>query len=208
MRHGETYASLPEAKLPTAAEDAHLPLTARGRERVAEVSRWLADVQVGAVYSSPYLRSRETARAIAEPHRLEPIALEGLEELAVHPPPGGTLADVARRYIGLVRDLAEKSEHDVLLDCGRSLGTVVDGAVARIREALVASEGTLVVVAHGGLNRFLLARWLGMPAVRAIAIEQNFACVNVVEFVGSGHPFVRTINCTLHDPLKLWERGF
>jgi len=64
------------------------------------------------------------------------------------------------------------------------------------------ATGTVLVVAHGGLNRFLLAHWLGMPPSRAIGIEQNFACVNVVEFVGSGRPWVRAVNVTLHDPLK------
>jgi hypothetical protein len=26
--------------------------------------------------------------------------------------------------------------------------------------------------------------------------------------VAGGHPWVRAINCTLHDPLKLGDRGF
>jgi broad specificity phosphatase PhoE len=208
MRHGETYEPRPDARLPGADEDPHLPLTPRGRERLAEVSRWLAETPIAASFSSPYLRSRETARIVGAPHGLEPTPLDGLRELAIHPEPGGTLGDVARRYVELIRDLAQKSEYDVRLDCGRSLGAVVDGALDAVRQALDGSAGTLLVVAHGGLNRFLLGRWLGMPAVRAIAIEQNFACVNVVEFVGSGHPWVRAVNCTLHDPLKLGDPGF
>ena len=206
MRHGETYEPRPETRLPGPDEDPHLPLTARGRERLAEVARWMADLRLAALYTSPYARSLETARAIGAPHGLTPTPLEPLRELAVHPPPGGTLGDVARRYVQLVRDLQQKAEHDVLLDCGRSLGAILDEACATLEGTIARHEGTVLVVAHGGLNRFLLGRWLGMPAARAIAIEQNFACVNVIEFRG-GHPWVRAVNLTLHDPLKVGAAG-
>jgi broad specificity phosphatase PhoE len=206
MRHGETYVPRAETRLPGPEEDPHLPLTERGRGRVQEVARWMGEVRLSAVYSSPYTRSFETARAVGSLQGLHPTPLEPLRELAIHPPPGGTLGDVARRYVSIVRDLQQKSEFDVLLDCGRSLGRVVDEACAAVEQAVAGHEGTVLVVAHGGLNRFLLGRWLGMPAARAIAIEQNFACVNVIEFRG-GHPWVRAVNLTLHDPLKLGDAG-
>lgn len=207
MRHGETYEPQPETRLPGPDEDPQLPLTERGRERLADVARWMSALPIEAAYSSTYLRSRETAQIVAGPHGLDVAPLEALKELALYGPPGGTLGDVARRYIALIRDLQEKPEHEVTLDCGRSLGQVVDGAVDALREVAERSRGTVLVVAHGGLNRFLLGRWLGMPAERAIGIEQNFACVNVVQFAPGGHPWVRAINCTLHDPLKLGSAG-
>jgi alpha-ribazole phosphatase len=95
----------------------------------------------------------------------------------------------------------------VLLDDGRSLGSILDAAQEQIRAVMEAATGTVLIVAHGGLNRFLLGHWLGMPPARAIGIEQSFACVNVVEFVGSGHPWVRALNLTLHDPLKSESAG-
>lgn len=207
MRHGETYEPRPETVLPGPDDDPHLPLTPNGVDRLGEVARWLADVPIEAAFSSPFLRSRETARIVAEPHGLPVTTLDPLRELALYGPPGGTLGDVARRYVALIRDLQEKPEDEVKLDCGRSLTEVVDGALAALREALLQSSGTILVVAHGGLNRFLLGRFLEMPAVRSLALEQNFACVNVVQFAPGGHAFVRAINCTLHDPLKLHAAG-
>jgi len=208
MRHGETYEPRPEARLPGPAEDPELPLTPRGRERLAEVARWMAPVPIEAAFASPYRRAQDTARAVVEARGLPITTLEELKELAVHPPAGGTIGDVARRYIELMRDLAAHGEHQVRLDCGRTLGAIVDAALDDLRGALERTSGPLLVVAHGGLNRFLLGRWLGMPALRAIAIEQNFACVNLVEFVGSGQPWVRALNATLHDPFKVDAPGF
>ena len=207
MRHGETYAPLPETRLAGPDQDPSVPLTERGRERVREVAAWMAPVTIDAAYSSSYDRSRETAELVAAPHGLGVTPVDALRELALYPPPGGTLIDVARRYLTLVRDLQERHASDVRLDCGRSLAEIVDAALGAIRGALERSSGTVLVVAHGGINRFLLGHWLGMAPARAIAIEQNVACVNVVEFARGGHAWVRALNCTLHDPLKLEAAG-
>lgn len=207
MRHGETYEPHPDTRVPGRDENPQLPLTPRGRERLAEVARWMAKLPIEAAYASPYRRSQDTAKIVVEPHGLAVGTLDAIKELEVHPPEGGTMGDVARRYLALIRELADKGEYEVRLDCGRSLGEIVDTALAQIREALEGTQGSLLVVAHGGLNRFLLGRWLGMPALRAIALEQNFACVNLVEFIGSGHPWVRSVNATFHDPFKLDAPG-
>ena len=207
MRHGETYTPLPDTPLAGAEADPEVPLTERGLERVREVAGWMASIHIEAAYSSSFDRSRVTAELVAAPHRLEVTPIDALRELALYPPPGGTLLDVARRYVALVRELQEKPASEVQLDCGRTLATVLEGALAAIHGALTRASGTVLVVAHGGINRFLLGHWLGMPPARSIAIEQNFACVNVVEFARGGHAWVRALNCTLHDPLKLDSAG-
>lgn len=207
MRHGETYAPLPDTQLAGPDQDPRVPLTERGRARVREVAAWMAALSIDAAYSSSFDRSRETAELVAAPHGLDVMPVDALRELALYPPPGGTLLDVARRYLALVRDLQERPASEVRLDCGRSLEEVVEGALGAIRGALERSSGGVLVVAHGGLNRFLLGHWLGMAPARAVAIEQSFACVNVVEFARGGHAWVRALNCTLHDPLKLDTAG-
>jgi broad specificity phosphatase PhoE len=207
MRHGETYEPRLDSPMAVPDEDPALPLTPRGRERLREVAAWVASSKIEAAYASPFLRARETAEIVAEPQGVPIGTLPELRELPLYGPPGGTLRDVAQRYIALMRDLAERPIHEVPLDGPHTLGAVIDAALAALHDVVSRATGTVLVVAHGGLNRFLLAHWLGMPVERAIAIEQNFACVNVIEFVGSGRPWVRTVNATLHDPLKTSAPG-
>jgi broad specificity phosphatase PhoE len=188
-------------------EDPQLPLTERGRERYPgnrSVDRAGSDRARMRRRSGARRRPR---RSSPEPHGLSVATLDALSELPLHPPPGGTLRDVAHRYIGLVRDLAERAPHEVLLTASARSATSSMRRSPTSAVAMERSTGTVLVVAHGGLNRFLLGHWLGMPPSRAIGIEQNFACVNVVEFVGSGHPWVRALNVTLHDPLKSESPG-
>lgn len=202
MRHGETYEPRLDAVMPGPEADPQLPLTERGRARLAEVADWIAKTPLEAVYASPFLRAQQTAAIVASRHGLPVETLPALRELALYGPEGGTLRDVALRYVAMMRDLAERPLHEVPLDGPHTLGVVIDEALGALHEVASRASGTVLVVAHGGLNRFLLANWLGMPPERAIAIEQNFACLNVVEFVGSGRPWVRALNVTLHDPLK------
>jgi len=208
MRHGETYEPRLDAPMAGPDDDAALPLTERGRERLREVGRWIAGAPLESVYASPFARAQETARIVTASQGLPIGTLAPLRELPLYGPSrGGTLRDVAARYVALMRDLAEKPLHDVPLDGPDTLGTVLDAALAALHEVVAKASGSVLVVAHGGLNRFLLGHWLGMPPERAIAIEQNFACVNVIEFVGSGRPWVRALNVTLHDPLKTEAPG-
>jgi probable phosphoglycerate mutase len=210
MRHGETYVSRLDTAMAGPAEDPALPLTPRGRERVEATARAMAGLRLDAAASSTFQRSADTAQIVAAPHGLAVTRHAGLEELRVHPPGGGggTLQDVARRYLELARRLREEPADAVSLDCGRSMAAIVSGAEAALAEALSGPGEHVLVVAHGGINRLLLTRFLGLPLARFLAIDQDFACVNVIEFTpagrrgGGGRPWVRAINVTSHDPFK------
>lgn len=207
MRHGETYVSHLDSAMAGPAEDPELPLTPRGRERVEATARAMAGLGLEAAASSTFHRSFETAKLVAAPHGLAVRTFEALQELRLHPEGRGTLRDVARLYLDLARRLRDEGEERVRLDCGRSVAQVVEGAEAALREALDGPATRVLVVAHGGVNRFLLTRFLGLPLARFLSIDQDFACVNVIEFAPAGgartgRPWVRAVNVTSHDPFK------
>jgi broad specificity phosphatase PhoE len=60
-------------------------------------------------------------------------------------------------------------------------------------EELVASEGTHVVVSHGGPIRAVLAACLGMPAAAIFRLAQDYGRVSVVDWY-EGTPLVRVVN--------------
>ena len=63
-----------------------------------------------------------------------------------------------------------------------------------------------LVVAHGVVNRALIARALGAGSEVYAHLEQDYACVNIIDISGT-HPVVRAMNVTAYDVLKteLWE---
>jgi len=202
MRHGQTYEPRLDTPMASAGDDPGLPLTPAGRADVAATAQAMAKLDLEGVFSSTYQRSLETARLVAEPHGLEVRSHPAFEELRLHPEPGGTLLDVARKYLALSRELAAREASAVTLECGRSVAKVIAGAEDALAELLAGPARRILVVAHGGLNRFLLTGFLGLPLHRFLAVDQDFACVNVVEFVAGGRPWVRALNVTFSDPFK------
>ena len=81
------------AKAAAGQPDELRPLTAEGRERARELGERLRALQPDAVVSSPLLRAKETAAAVAAAAGLEP---ETDERLA----PGATVDDVRAAVAG------------------------------------------------------------------------------------------------------------
>ncbi len=151
VRHGETEWS--ESQRHTGRTD--VALTAEGEAQARAMADGLPLDDVAAVWSSPLVRARETAR------------LAGLQVDVIDP-------DLAEWDYGVVegRTTSEiRAEGDPSwtvwdgpVDDGEtveSVGTRVDRVLERTREV----DGTVVLVGHAHLLRILSARWLGLPAV-------------------------------------------
>ncbi|MCG8590622.1 MAG: histidine phosphatase family protein [Proteobacteria bacterium] len=208
MRHGKTYEPHADSRTTSPERDPELPLLPDGIPDVEATAKALAGVALDAAYCSTFRRARETARRVAEPHGLEVHAQAGLEELRIYPGEGGTMLDTARRYVEISRALRTTPPHEIPLGSGESLGSVLDNAVAALRACLEGSGRRILVVAHGGINRLLLTQLLGLPLERFTSIDQEFACVNAVEFVRGGRPWVRALNASVRDPFKTGDIGF
>ncbi|MBU1155057.1 MAG: histidine phosphatase family protein, partial [Proteobacteria bacterium] len=50
------------------------------------------------------------------------------------------------------------------------------------------------VIGHAGVNRVLLAKLLGMPMDRVFRLDQEYACLNLIDVFEDGIPLVRTLN--------------
>ena len=206
MRHGKSYEPRLDTPAAPAERDPQLPLTEEGRRGVEATARALAHLRLEAAYASTFLRSCDTARIVALPHAVGVETRPEFEELRVYPEEGGDMRAVARRYIRLARELARCPAHEVVVDeAGRSIGSILDAAWTALGECLDDPPERVLLVAHGGLNRLLLTRMLGLPLHRFLSLDQDFACVNVIEFGRRGRPWVRALNVTVDDPFKAGE---
>jgi broad specificity phosphatase PhoE len=65
---------------------------------------------------------------------------------------------------------------------------------------------TVLVVAHGGVNRALLAHALGAPLSSYGSMEQDEACVNIIDAddlsEGKRRQILRMLNYTPYDTVK------
>jgi alpha-ribazole phosphatase len=158
-----------------------VPLSDHGERQAKDLAARLAQVRFDAIYTSDLSRTRRTAELVAGPHGLEPIAAPALREFAMGQWEGLTAEEIrARDASSFAQWMAAVGEFQ--FPEGENLTQVAARAwPAFERIAAAHPDGRVAVVAHGGSNRAILCRALGLPLPRILALGQDYAGVSVLE---------------------------
>lgn len=175
IRHGEITQSSPRRFV----GQTDLPLTDRGREQIAGVADFLCGRGLGRLLCSPLSRCVESAGIIGTALGIASEIVPDLREIALGAWEGLTVDEVRERFPGRYeargRNLAGFRPPD-----GESFADVQRRAWPAFETATVDLDEPLAMVAHGGVNRVLLCRILGMPLENLFRLEQHYACVNIL----------------------------
>src|SRR5439155_25071710 len=80
---------------------------------------------------------------------------------------------------------------------GETFGSLMDRVLSCFRDLLVDGRWRhLLIVAHGGVNRTLLAHALGVDLTGFGALEQDPGCINIIDVSEDGRCLVRLVNHT------------
>ncbi len=157
-------------------------LTPNGETQAQIQARALADVEFDRAICSGLPRTRATAQIVLAGRAKPAVEIEpALEEIR-----GGdrarNIADMAAWVRHVANPWADAERAD-----GRFLGgetfAEFGGRVLPVFRELVADRTwrTLLIVAHGGVNRVILNHVLNMPWQGAVSIEQDACCINVID---------------------------
>ena len=192
VRHGEPDASARGrcyGKLDVGLSDS-------GRERIDAVARCLGQTPLGAVYTSPRRRARESAEMVARPHRLSPSVDERLAEIDFGQLEGMSYEEADASYPELYRDWMERPT-EVTFPGGESFAMMEGRVLAAATELRMRhGEQVVAIVTHGGVNRILLREALQMPRASIFRLDQSYAAVSVIDYFGDTR-IVRFINMDL-----------
>ncbi|MBI5523919.1 MAG: alpha-ribazole phosphatase [Desulfarculus sp.] len=173
-----------------------VPLTRRGKQQVAAVLRRMAGEKLSAVYSSDLQRARLLAETIARRNspRRKVEVLEALRELNLGAWEGMSFQEIADKF---AHDLAARQDN--LASHRIPQGESLDDLAARVVPAfqqMVGDNigGSICVVSHAGVNRVFLAKLLGAPLERVFRIDQEYACLNIIDVYADGVPVVKLMN--------------
>ncbi len=178
-----------------------MPLNEAGRAQAHAAARALADVQFDRVIATGLPRTNETAaivvgergptgdRGRASPARDRPGRLSDI-------PP-----DALRRYLHQIDD-ALACARGSLYD-GRDLGALQE-QVLPAYHAIAAdlSWRRLLLVAHGAVNRVILAEVLGTGLASIGHLEQDPACISIFDLNEAGYGVIRMVNYTPYNSTK------
>lgn len=177
VRHGEITQTSPRRFV----GQAELSLTSRGREQMAAVGHYLVEKGMTRLVCSSLSRCVESAVIVGAALGLVPEILPGLREISLGAWEGLSVDEVKERYPGRYeargRNLAgfRPPGGESFADVQRRAWTEFESIAA-----LAANGSSVVVIAHGGVNRSILCRILGMPLENLFRLGQDYACINVV----------------------------
>jgi broad specificity phosphatase PhoE len=193
VRHGETD-SARERRF-TGGRD--VPLSPRGRLQCEAVAGALSGVFLGAVYASPLARARDTAEAIAAPHKLPVRVAPPFREMSFGEWEGLTRAEVAVRYPEAYETW--RTTPQLVIPPG---GEPLDAVAARVTTGLNAlldehAGQTIVLVAHAVVIRLLVLQALGLGPERLWSVDASPGGITEIEYQ-DGWVTVHRMNTLTH----------
>jgi len=190
IRHGEVQG----AGTPRYNGHADVSLTDRGVEQYHVIKERLAGSTISACYTSDLSRCMIGAEIIGAHLGVEPVKERNLRELDIGVWEGMSWGEIMANYPAewqarlndIVNYRVPGGEN--LLDLQQRVMPVVDGIVSRHRGEEV------LVVAHGGANRVILLNAIGAPLSSLFTIEQNYCCLNIIDYFADGKTVVKLLN--------------
>lgn len=203
MRHGEVEYFDTGGK-PFRPDE--VPLTARGVEQATKAGEVLREAALDRALCSPLLRTAQTAELVLAGRDVPIESHDSIREIAP-----GKLRDIPMDMDSIRRAFVDAfgttlRPEDQFLG-GETFQSLLDRVHAFLDRLLPDTGWTnLLIVAHGGVNRAILARALGIGLDGFGRIEQDPACINIVDVDEMGRLLVRMINFSPTNPAKCGHR--
>ena len=185
LRHGETAYNADGNRYCGRTD---VPLTEKGVSQAQRVAEMLRGRRIDAVYASPLERAYRTAEIVSGGQH--PVIRDPrLIELDFGAWEGKTRTE----FVAEAPALWDAWNADPATACAGGTGDTGLQVVERVDDFFAEMQrrhngGTIVVVAHNGVNRLYLAHQLGMPLRHYRRLVQENSAITLVRF-GGGEPF-------------------
>jgi len=190
IRHGEVVGA--EQRRYNGQTD--VALTEKGKAQYGFLQLRMKKLPIAAVYSSDLTRCVEGAELLAAGYGLKVIRHPELREIDAGDWQGMTWTEIEQQH-----PKAWKKRLKDIVNTPFPGGENLHDVAARVRP-LVADIAArhqgedVIVVAHGGVNRILLLDAIGAPLSALFGIEQDFGCLNCIDYFDDGRTLVRLLN--------------
>ena len=172
-------------------------LSVEGFEQSRQTGVALAGRPLDAIYSSPLLRARQTATAVAEPHGLEGQIVDDLVEADVGDWEGLNWDEIQRLNPEAYQLFLDDASINPYLG-GENITVAYERSMPAIEKLLAANLGRMIAVAaHNVVNRTCVAQLIGMPLLKYRSIPQDNCGINLLRY-RKGRIKVVTINWIEH----------
>jgi alpha-ribazole phosphatase len=194
VRHGEVVESAQGKFL--GFTDAGL--SANGRIQVERLSQRFQTESLDRAYASDLDRALESARILCRGKEVQPEGRADLREMNMGEWDGISWQEIERRYPNR-KKFHSSNLKQFRFPGGENWDQFRNRVLKGFHTILDENRGSqLLLAAHAGVNRVILAKALGLPFKRMFFMDQAYACLNIIDYY-QGYAMVRLINGTFPD---------
>lgn len=169
-------------------------LTDLGVEQYHQLKDRLSDKRISACYSSDLTRCRIGADIICQQFGIQPVHRSELRELNIGIWESLTWQEIQGRWPTEWQARLNDLVH-YRVPQGENLLDLQNRAMPVVQEVLERHQGQeILLVGHGGLNRIILLNAIGAPLANMFNIEQNYGCLNIIDYYPDGRATVKLLN--------------
>lgn len=169
-------------------------ITEVGRLQMEHLAERLRLADVGGIFSSDLKRSLLGAQVIARHHDVPLHILPEFREMYFGSWEGLTLREIRENY----SDALDERQKDIVTfkppGNGESFAGLSSRVTTCLQNILSKNRGKdILLVGHGGVNRVILCRALGLDLSRLFNLHQDYGCLNIIDYFPD-NTVVRLIN--------------
>lgn len=177
-------------------------ITDIGVQQMENLASLLAAEPISAIYSSDLQRAVKGALMVGQRLGIKPIRTHDFRELSLGRWEGLTREEGAARFPEEAdfrfRDLANSKVLG-----GENLHDLKNRVIPKLNEILSKHQNKAICLfAHGGVNRVILCDAMELPMENFFRIEQDYGCLNVVDYFEDGVKVVKLLNGGPNQLLK------
>ena len=154
-----------------------VPLDAVGIEQAKTLREYFKTIPLNAVFTSPLKRCVQTTEIVCKGKYRHYEMVEAFTEIDMGDWENVPMAQIKSAYPKLYAQRGENLEYFTPPN-GESFHDVAARAKYAFDAITHHATGTILIVAHAGVNRTILANILGISINEMFCIEQPYACVN------------------------------
>ncbi len=178
-----------------------VPLSQLGYKQAEQLADFLSQRRVKAVYCSQLQRAKHTAQLAADRLELTINIIPELQEINCGRWEGNSYQEIVNDDEQLYQDWL-KMEPGFRFPEGESLAEFNKRVMQEYNRILSTSIETqagelIVIVAHGGVIKLILANLLGIKWGQVNCIKQDFGALNIIEYQ-DGYGVLRLMNDTCY----------
>lgn len=190
IRHGETE----DAETKKYKGSINVPLSNNGIKQIEMLSEFLIkNTTLNVIYTSPLRRAQNSAEIIAQKYHLQIIVIEQLREIYFGAWEGMNFEEVRVKFPEEFEAWANDPVKQGPVN-GETIVQLRDRVMEAVNQILSINRNqNVAIVAHGAVNRVIIAEILGLPLNNIFRIEQDFGALNIIEF-HRRFPILRLLN--------------